>query len=161
MAKKAGRKPPHCMLYLNAVYDFPFSRSHSIKIDLTDIHGKPHMENCDPGIFPSFFFDFGRSVGQQAWLDIIERAVVNGSADGVYVDCYMTNPIHCEQNATTCIAKRNGKFKSINEVVTLAQSQAYTTGKAKTLRAGAKLVGPLGTFYAKSAPMTKPPPYGG
>ena len=41
-----------------------------------------------PGIFPSFFYDYGKRLGREAYLGIIERAVVNGSADGVYADCY-------------------------------------------------------------------------
>lgn len=58
------------------------------EIDVLDIHGRPHMESCDPGIFPSFFYDYSRPAGREAYLSVIERLVVNGSADGVYSDCY-------------------------------------------------------------------------
>ena len=52
-----------------------------------DNAGKPHMESCDPGIYPSYFLDFGRKAGAEAWLDIIRTHLVNGTADGIYVDC--------------------------------------------------------------------------
>ena len=52
----------------------------------------------DPGIFPSFFFDYGKDAGRKAYLDIIERAVVNGSADGVYADCYGSFGLECGKN---------------------------------------------------------------
>ena len=111
------------------------------------------MESCDPGIFPSYFIDFGRPTGQQAWLDIIRTHVVNGSADGVYVDCDPTIPFTCDGKNQTCVAKRNGKISSVNEAVTRASVEAYTQGKNATLYEGYKLVEALGgTFYNKGGP---------
>ena len=52
-ARAAGRPPPHAMLYMNAVYDWPFDKTHgkgAEEIDVLDIHGVPHAEQCDPGL---------------------------------------------------------------------------------------------------------------
>ena len=106
------------MIYLNSVYDFPFSKTHDVSIDVLDIQGNPHMESCDPGIFPSYFFDFGKAKARKAWLDILQDSIVNGSADGVYIDCYSTMGLKCDDKNETCIAKRNGKVQSVNEEVT-------------------------------------------
>ena len=57
-ARKAGRPLPHAMLYMNSVYDWPFDATHgqgALNIDVLDIYGNPHAEQCDPGIYPSFF----------------------------------------------------------------------------------------------------------
>ena len=116
------------------------------------MHGKPHEENCDPGIFPSYFFDFGKAAGARAWLDIIRKHIVNGEADGVYCDCCGMVPFHCGNN-NTCTAKRNGKMKSINEQVTQEVVDAYTKGKQTTLAEAVGMVtnksGNAGTFYNK------------
>lgn len=155
---------PWARRYLNAVYDFPFSATHAQgdAIDLLDVHGKPHMENCDPGIYPSFFFDFGRAAAQKAWLAILRRTVAEGSADGVYVDCFNTIPIKCNETTGKCVARRNGKKISVNEEVTPAQLAAYTKGKTSTMRAGVEIVGSNGTFYSKGLnPAHVPPPGSG
>ena len=70
------------------VYDWPFDATHgkgAANIDVLDIHGVPHSEQCDPGIFPSFFLDHGRPAGQAAFLDIFRKHIAGGdsSADGV------------------------------------------------------------------------------
>ena len=74
-----GRRPPHCMLFANTVCeysaehantlfssplmldtdDWPFMSTHALgnAVDVLDVHGKPHEESCDPGIFPSFFIE--------------------------------------------------------------------------------------------------------
>lgn len=163
IAKKAGRRSPHCVLYMNAVYDFPFDQIHKggDAMDVLDIHGQPHMESCDPGIFPSFFTDFGRKAGQNAWLSIVQRAVVEGSADGVYADCYGKVPFHCPKVPNgTCTARRNGKKISLNEVVSDAVVDAYKVGKNATMRAAAQLVGPNGSFYPKLSRTDRDPIYG-
>jgi hypothetical protein len=75
-ARKAGRSLPHAMLYMNSVYDWPFDATHgkgAENIDVLDIHGMPHVEQCDPGIYPSFFLDHGRPAGQAAFLDIFRK----------------------------------------------------------------------------------------
>jgi hypothetical protein len=61
-AKNQGLQGPHGMLYINSVYLWPFdAASHlSQAAMVTDVHGNPHMESCDPGIYPSFFYDFGK-----------------------------------------------------------------------------------------------------
>lgn len=80
---------------MNAVYDWPFDAAHAggNSVDVLDIHGNPHTEQCDPGIFPSFFLDYGRLAGRQAFLNAVEKYIVNGTADGVYLDCYTTIPL--------------------------------------------------------------------
>ena len=117
---------------------------------MLDIHGNPHMESCDPGIFPSFFYDYGKPVGRQAYLDIIERAVVNGSADGVYADCYGQYGLQCQ--GATCTAQRNGRVQSHNDVVTATQVADYKAGKNATLHAVASLVGYVRHFPAQFPP---------
>ena len=64
-----------------------------------DNAGYPHMESCDPGIYPSYFFDFGRKAGAEAWLDIIRTHLVNGTADGIYVDCDPMIPFTCDDES--------------------------------------------------------------
>jgi hypothetical protein len=86
-ARAAGRPLPHAMLYMNSVYDWPFDKTHgkgATNIDVLDIHGVPHAEQCDPGIYPSFFLDHGREAGQAAFLDIFRTYIKGGdTADGV------------------------------------------------------------------------------
>ena len=70
------------MLYMNTVYDWPFDATHGLgaqNVDVLDIHGNPHMEQCDPGIYPSFFLDHGRPAGQQAFLNIFRKHILNSS----------------------------------------------------------------------------------
>lgn len=93
----------------------------------------------------------------------MERAVINGSADGVYTDCWKTIPISCNAAAngtTSCIARRNGKKISVNERVTEAQYKAYVAGKTSTMAAATAMVlGRKGTFYSKGLnPEHVPPP---
>ena len=40
---------------MNSVYDWPFDATHGLgaaHIDVLDIHGQPHAEQCDPGVYP-------------------------------------------------------------------------------------------------------------
>ena len=96
-ARSAGARPPHCMLYTNAVYLWPYDRSSELgaAVQVTDVRGNVHEETADPGIFPSYLWAFDKQVGREAWVDVVRRGVVNGSADGVYVDCYMSVPLFC------------------------------------------------------------------
>ena len=156
--------PPPASL---SVYLWPFDAAsgQGSAVQLLDTSGSPHMESCDPGIYPSYFWDFTRKAGQAAWLQIIKDHLVNGPADGVYNDCDGTIPIRCPSGATdpatVCVAKRNGKAKSVNENVTLAQHDAYVHGKNATMWTAAQLVGVNGTFYNKNSPSTKQPTFGG
>merc|ERR1712216_232024 len=109
------------------------------------------MESVDPGIFPVFMFDYSKAAARQAWLNIIERAVVNGSSDGVYVDCAPTYGLKCNSTTGKCIAKRNGKTVSLNEEVTPEQVAAYQQHKDATVTAGTKLVGPHGSWFGNNA----------
>ena len=69
-------------------YDWPFDLTHgkgAQNVDVLDIHGKPHAEQCDPGIYPSFFLDHGRPAGQAAFLDIFRKYIQGGdTADGEF-----------------------------------------------------------------------------
>jgi hypothetical protein len=155
-AQQQGLAGPHAVLYMNAVYLWPFDAASALGAAamVTDVNGKPHEESCDPGIFPSYFFDFGKPAGSKAWLDIIRTHIVDGAADGVYVDCDPLIPFHCSGNGT-CQAKRNGKTKSTNEQVTQTTVDAYIKGKNATLQEAFRLVssgGNNGTFYNKGAP---------
>lgn len=162
-AARQGLHPPHSIMYMNAVYLWPFDAASALgsAACVTDSTGAPHEESCDPGIYPSRFFDFSKSAGAKAWLDIIRTHVVKGAADGVYVDCDQTIPFHCPRNASSeaadiCTAKRNGHLKSINENVTRAAVEAYRNGHNTTLLEAFRLVQSAhGTFYNKGAPSNK------
>ena len=170
-AKSQSRRAPHCVLYMNSVYLWPFDAANTLgsAVQLLDVHGAPHMESCDPGIFPSYFWDFGRKRAQQAWLDIIRTNILgkSGSADGLYNDCDTQNPIICstsDPNNNTCTARRNGKAESLNEEVTRAQRDAYQAGKNATMLLASKMVDSAGgTFYNKNSAAggKKPPNFGG
>ena len=47
-AAKAGRRGPHCVLYANAVYLWPFDFSNRFgpSVQVLDVHGRPHMETA-------------------------------------------------------------------------------------------------------------------
>ena len=153
-AEAQGLPGPHNVLYMNSVYLWPFDAASQFGADamVCDTTGKPHEENCDPGIYPSYFFDFGKPKGASSWLDIIRKHIVDGVADGVYCDCCGMVPFHCMENGT-CIAKRNGHTRSVNEVVTQEVVDRYTAGKQKTLAEAVRMVtnasGNAGTFYNK------------
>jgi hypothetical protein len=182
-AKAQSLPGPHNVLYMNSVYLWPFDAASQYGADamVTDTAGQPHEENCDPvrpvlenqrmlevlagqkgvsnwsvcggqGIYPSYFFDFGKPKGASSWLDIIQKHIVDGAADGVYCDCCGMVPFHCQENGT-CIAKRNGHTKSVNEAVTQEVVDKYTAGKQKTLARAVAMVtnatGNAGTFYNK------------
>merc|ERR1719329_62111 len=148
-ARSAGRRMPHCMLYVNSVYDVPFNLEHAQwpEIDVLDVNGQPHEENNDSGFFPFYMFDYGKEAARKAFLDIVERAVVNGSSDGVYVDCAQQKGLHCNSTTGKCIAKRNGHLISVNEEVTAEQVAAYDKGKDDTMIASNKMIGPNGTWF--------------
>ena len=154
-AKLQGLPGPHNVLYMNSVYLWPFDAASALGSSamVTDTNGRPHEENCDPGIFPSYFFDFGKPAGSQSWLDIIRKHIVDGAADGVYCDCCGMVPFECDNNTGTCTAKRNGKLKSINEVVTQAVVDAYTSSKRETITKAVRMItnasGNAGTFFNK------------
>ena len=163
-AKAQKRRAPHCVLYMNSVYLWPFDAASADLASnaLLDTAGAPHMESCDPGIYPSYFWDFGRAAAQAAWIDIITQHIVHGSADGLYNDCDSTIPIKCDADKTHCIAKRNGRKKSVNENVTHAQYAAYVAGKNTTMLRAARLVESInGTFYNKNSPENIAPTFGG
>ena len=87
----------------------------------------------------------------------MRRAVVGGAADGVYCDCCGLVPFDCRNSSGapngTCVARRNGRAKSIHETVTQASVDAHIAGKNATLREAIRLVtdpaGNNGTFYNK------------
>jgi len=148
---------PHKVLYMNDVYLWPYDAASKLgaKAMVTDINGKPHMETCDPGVYPSYFWDFGKPAGAAAWLDIVRTHITEGEGDGVYVDCDIQIPFHCEDGNDTCTAKRNGKIKSENELVHRSVVEAYKLGRNTTMIEAFKLVGPNGSFYNKNAPQQK------
>ena len=173
-AHSAGRRPPHCQMYMNAVYLWPFDASNAKghEVQLLDIHGQPHMETADPGLFPSYFWDFSRPSGEAAWLAVVERALAGGAVDGIYADCYYKFPFKCK-NLThptqNCRAVRNGKQhgafpgESLNEEVTAATVTSYEAGKTRTMQKVASLLANRsGSFFAvrssgeKSGAQTSP-----
>jgi len=175
------------MLYMNSVYDWPFDATHALgaqNIDVLDIHGKPHVEQCDPGIFPSFFLDHGRPAGQAAFLSIFKKHIISGlqfisctpcrpsphgtlvmtplspritgSADGVYLDCFDEIPMSCSKtNSSDCKAIRNHAGNNAS-LVSPAQVEAYTLGKKAGLKAATAMVDAAsgGIFLAKTWQVT-------
>jgi len=158
-----GAAPPHLMLYVNAVYLWPFDAAANLSNELVDVNGRPHEESNDPGLYPSYFWSFDKPAAAAAWVDNIRRALepAGTAADGVYVDCYADIPFKCDPpDNATCIAKRNGRVQSVNEVVTAGVVQSWAAGKALAVAAGAALTGD-GAYYAKEEPTNAPPPHGG
>ena len=87
-ARARGAAPPHLMIYVNAVYLWPFDAgAANLSNKLVDINGAPHEENNDPGLFPSYFWSYDRPAAASAWVDNIRRALEppGTAADGVYV----------------------------------------------------------------------------
>ena len=152
-ARKAGRPLPHAMLYMNSVYDWPFDATHGLgaeNIDVLDINGNPHMERCDPGIYPSFFLDHGRPAGQAAFQNIFKKYIAGGdTADGVYLDCFDLMPLQCNSTGY-CTARRKSHNKA--SVVTNETVTNYIAGKKKGLSAATRLVEQQsgGIFTAKT-----------
>ena len=156
-AANSGRGLPHCMLYVNHVYDWPFDLAHgggAREVDVVDIHGVPHAEVCDPGIYPSFFTDFGRDAGREAFLSSIRTHVVEGPADGVWLDNFNQVPFNCSRTSTststsggvgggggdcTALRVRNAPVNNAS-VVTAAQVAAYRKGKQEATTAAVKMV---------------------
>merc|ERR1719198_1407308 len=108
----AGRAVPHLMLYANTVYNWPFNaeqRLGAAEIDLLDIHGVPHAEQCDPGLYPSYFWDHGRQSGRDAFLSTFRNYIANASTatDGVMLDAFDTNPVSCRRKDGKCFATRD------------------------------------------------------
>jgi hypothetical protein len=157
VARAAGRPEPHALLYMNTVYDWPFDATHGLgaeNIDVLDIHGKPHTEMCDPGIYPSFFLDHGRPQGQAAFQNIFQKYIVDGAADGVYLDCFDTNPLKCNTDSSgnkicTAIRNKKGNTPSIVSEQTVID---YAAGLSAGLANATKLVaaGSGGMFTAKT-----------
>lgn len=160
-AKSAGRASPHCMMYMNGVYDWPFDAAHGLgaqEIDVLDINGVPHAETCDPGIYPSFLLDYGRPAGRNAFLGAIRKYVVNGGADGVFLDNFAQIPMKCNQTSGVCEAQRNHWIDANTpSIVTAERVDAYTKGKNESLTTAADLiVGEAGgTFAAFTYPTIK------
>lgn len=153
-----GRPVPHFMLYANSVYNWPFDAELASGVEnvaVLDIHGVPHAEKCDPGIYPSYFFDFGREAGREAFLSTFRKYIANTSTatDGVMLDCFNEDPLNCNKNGT-CIAQRNHWIpgnKQFESIVTKSQVDAYSSGKEKTLKQATAIVaaGAGGMFTAK------------
>ena len=82
---KAGWRPPHCVLYMNADYLWPYDAisAQGDAIRIVDVHGRTHKETCDPGLYPSYLFDYSKEAARKAWLGVVARGL-NASADGVY-----------------------------------------------------------------------------
>ena len=163
-AAAAGLAAPHMMIYMNAVYDWPYDAAHAggNAVDVLDIHGVPHAEQCDPGIYPSFFLDYGREAGRAAFLNAVDKYIVKGSADGVYLDCFDQMPLSCNADNTSCVAIRNQKGNNAS-IVTHSQVTEYVNGKRQSLSRATAMVaeGKGGMFTAKTwATNNSHDPYG-
>eukprot|EP00662_Eupelagonemidae_sp_cell21_P046748 gene46748-9814_t len=44
--------------------------------------GTVHAETNDGGIYPSYFLDFGKPAGRDAFLSVFTDYIANGAADG-------------------------------------------------------------------------------
>ena len=96
-------------------------------IDVLNIHGTPHAEQSDPGIYPSFFLDHGRTAGQAAFLDIFRKYIQGGdTADGMYLDCFDQIPLSCKGGTCKAIRNKNGNNASI---VSWTSVTNYIAGK--------------------------------
>lgn len=166
-AKAEGRRAPHCVLYMNSKYLWPYDAvsAQGDAIRIVDVHGNTHTETCDPGLYPSYVFDYSKKAAREAWLGIVARGL-NTSADGVYADCYInTHFIKCDARGGNCVTTGNGTsthHPMRNNYVTNATAKGWLPGKEATMRAAAAMVSSRrGSFYAKLAPLDAAPPYGG
>merc|ERR1719305_865343 len=127
------------MLYMNAVYDWPFDAAHAPgaeAVDVLDVNGVPHTEVCDPGIYPSYLLDYGRPAGREAFLGAVRKYVVHGGADGVFLDNFAEVPMSCNKTSGVCEAQRNHWIgANTPSIVTAEQVDAYTKGKNESLTA--------------------------
>jgi len=169
-AARSGRGLPHCLLYVNHVYDWPFDLAHgggARDVDVVDVHGMPHVEVCDPGIYPTFFTDFGRKAGREAFLSSIRTHVVEGAADGVWLDNFNQVPFNCSGGGG-CTALRSRDPVNNASVVTAAQVAAYREGKQQATTAAVKMVSSQRgvvaaiacNYYSDSISCTRPNPNG-
>ena len=166
-AKQAGRRSPHCMLYVNADYVWPFDAVSALRDDvwLLDVRGRPHVETCDPGLFPSYLWDYTKNSSRAAFLGMVARAL-RGPADGLYVDCYINSRLRCyPEGSTNCVTVGNGTSihqPMANNVVSPRQAAGWMPEKEATMRKAAAMTAALGgSFFSKLAPSDMPPPYGG
>lgn len=166
----AHRPVPHFMLYANSVYNWPFDKMTGraggvAAVSLHGADGTVHAETNDGGIYPSYFIDHSRPSGRAAFQSVFEDYIVNGLADGVYLDCFSQNPISCKPalgsalvagQEQVCTAQRNHYIPQNNQthtVVSAEAAQAYAEGHAEGLRSATRAVaqqaGGGGMFTAK------------
>ena len=186
------------MLYLNADYLWPFDRLASrtapavtatgdsggggvgggrdsslasaanVDIRVLDIEGKPHVEICDPGLFPSYLYDYSKPAAVEAWVaGNVKRGLDSGFADGFYVDCYInSNRLECSPPGSDhCYTAGNGTTihqPMYNNAVTATQAHEWFPGKRRAMAAAAALATQAGgSFFSKLAPLDQAAPYGG
>eukprot|EP00040_Diaphanoeca_grandis_P009453 m.48910 g.48910 ORF g.48910 m.48910 type:complete len:414 (-) comp20888_c0_seq1:86-1327(-) len=162
-----GLPKPHAMLYMNGVYDWPFDAAHgggATSVDVCDIHGVPHAEESDPGIYPSFLLDYGREAGRQAFLNAVQRYVVDGVSDGVFLDNFAEVPMSCHpRGSDNCTVLRNQWASKFNKpsVITADQVAAYTEGKNQSLTRAGAMINTAGGAFAAFTIGVQPNPNGG
>ena len=88
----------------------------------------------------SFFTDFGREAGREAFLSSIRTHVVEGSADGVWLDNFNQIPFNCSGGGGECTALRSKDPVNNASTVTAAQVAAYRKGKEAATTAAVKMV---------------------
>jgi|EP00037_Helgoeca_nana_P021625 hypothetical protein len=146
---------------MNAVYSWPFdlAQAGGNSVNVLDIHGNPHVEESDPGIFPSYLLDYGRPAGPAAFLAAINRYVVHGVADGVFLDNFDQIPMACHpKGSDNCTALRNQWASKYNRPsrVTPEQVVAYTAGMNTSLTAAATAIRTVGGAFADFTAGDKP-----
>lgn len=185
IAASANRRPPHCMLYLNTDYLWPFdllaagaatttttnagtnNAGTNVDIRILDIHGNPHVETCDPGLFPSYLYDYSKPAAVAAWVaGNVKRGLDSGFADGFYADCYINKRLECNPPGSNhCYTVGNGTTTHqpmYNNAVTAEQARDWFPGKKRAMAAAAALAAEAGgSFFSKMAPLNQAAPYGG
>ena len=71
-------------------------------------------------------------------MNVFQTYIVDGHADGVYLDLFDNMPLKCSGN--TCTAGRNRRLKAYTSTVTRAQVNAYVAGKKAGLKNSTALV---------------------
>ena len=100
--------------------------------------------------------------GREAFLSSIRTHVVEGSADGVWLDNFNQVPFNCSSGGGDCTALRSRDPVNKPSTVTAAQVAAYRQGKAAATTAATCCCGPgsprVGgaTTFADLAAMGRP-----
>lgn len=145
--KKLNPSVPGIM-YLNTILDFPFLRLHQTLVDadalVRNVDGSVCQLINDNGMTNITVYDYSKPIGQQIWLDAVQRLVETGTVDGFYGD---TMQVYAEENNQTGLWEvcKIGHHTccEMNE----STAKLYNAGKNRTMEAAYRFLGPKAVFF--------------